>query len=70
MATADHEKGALLLGAPTASASRWGERTERALRAALGDDGFAAKSSEGMRISVEEASKIASRCVEIGRERA
>jgi hypothetical protein len=35
------------------------ERTEHALRAALGDDAFAAKFSEGTSISLEEVVKLA-----------
>lgn len=70
VATADHEKGALLLGAAegvrrSIGAATWApdrqthERTELALRAALGDDGFRTKFSEGMRMSPEDAATLA-----------
>jgi predicted ATPase len=69
VATANHERGALLLGAAqgvrmSVGAATWApyrhmnERTEHALRAALGVDAFAAKFSEGTRISLEEVSKL------------
>jgi hypothetical protein len=69
VATANHERGALLLGAAqgvrmSVGAATWApyrhmnERTEHALRAALGEDAFAAKFSEGTRISLEEVLKL------------
>jgi len=70
MASSDHEKGALLLGAAqgvrkSIGMATWApyrymnERTERALRTALGDDGFRAKFSEGERMSPEDAATVA-----------
>lgn len=70
VATANHERGALLLGgaqgvrrsvgdATWAPFRHMNERTEHALRAALGEDAFRTKFSEGTRISLEEASKLA-----------
>jgi len=70
VATADHEKGALLLGAAqgvrrSVGMATWApyrymnERTEVALRTMLGDDGFKTKFSEGVRMSPEDAATLA-----------
>jgi predicted ATPase len=70
VATADHEKGVLLLGAAqgvrrSVGMATWApyrymnERTERTLRGALGDDAFASKVSEGTKISLDEVLKLA-----------
>lgn len=70
VATGNHEKGALLLGAAngvrqSVGSATWApyrhmnERTEHALRDALGDDRFRTEFSEGMRMSPEDAATVA-----------